>query len=499
MIRQTPLLEARAIEKSFSGVRALRGVSFDLAAGEVHGLVGENGAGKSTLIKIMTGAVERDAGSLAVAGEDIGQMYPSRSRALGIAAIYQQPALFPHLTVAENVAIALEPANMLRRVSWPSRRRTAAELLDRAGAAIDPGRLAGSLSMPEQQLLEIAKALGAAARVLIMDEPTASLSAREVERLTHAIERLRGEGLGIIYISHRLEEILALADRVTVLRDGESVATLTRDEISKPVLIRLMIGRELSDIFPKREVTAGQVALELRGVSSPAGGVKDISFALRRGEILGVAGLAGSGRTELAETLFGLRPADRGEILVDGRPVTITSPAQAIELGINCVPEDRGRHGVIAEMTVSENITLASLGAICRMGLIGRAAERRTASRYVADLRVKAESTDAPVESLSGGNQQKVAVARSLAAEPSVLILDEPTQGVDVGAKAEIHRLMQELAERGMAILMMSSELPEVLGMSDRIVVMQHSTIAGVLARDDATQERVMALALGHS
>jgi rhamnose transport system ATP-binding protein len=326
-MKSMPLLEARSIEKSFSGVRALRGVSFDLAAGEVHGLVGENGAGKSTLIKIMTGAVERDAGSLAVAGEDIRQMDPARSRALGIAAIYQQPALFPHLTVAENVAIALEPAGLLRRVSWASRRRAAAELLDRAGAALDPGRLAGSLSMPEQQLLEIAKALGAAARVLIMDEPTASLSEREVERLTRAIERLRAEGLGIIYISHRLEEILALADRVTVLRDGESVATLARDELSKAALIRLMIGRELSDIFPKRDGTAGQVALELRSASSPAGGVKDISFTLRRGEILGVAGLAGSGRNELAEMLFGLRPADRGEILVDGRPVTITSPA----------------------------------------------------------------------------------------------------------------------------------------------------------------------------
>ena len=498
-MKSMPLLEARSIEKSFSGVRALRGVSFDLAAGEVHGLVGENGAGKSTLIKIMTGAVERDAGSLAVAGEDIRQMDPARSRALGIAAIYQQPALFPHLTVAENVAIALEPAGLLRRVSWASRRRAAAELLDRAGASLDPGRLAGSLSMPEQQLLEIAKALGAAARALIMDEPTASLSEREVERLTRAIERLRAEGLGIIYISHRLEEILALADRVTVLRDGESVATLARDELSKAALIRLMIGRELSDIFPKRDGTAGQVALELRSASSPAGGVKDISFTLRRGEILGVAGLAGSGRTELAEMLFGLRPADRGEILVDGRPVTITSPARAIELGINCVPEDRGRHGVIPEMSVSENVTLASLDAICRMGLIGPAAERRTASRYVADLRVKAESTDAAVESLSGGNQQKVALARSLAAKPSVLILDEPTQGVDVGAKAEIHRLMQELAERGMAILMISSELPEVLGMSDRIAVMQHRTIAGMLSRGEATQERVMALALGHS
>jgi rhamnose transport system ATP-binding protein len=493
------LLRAVEITKSFSGVRALRGVSFDLARGEVHALVGENGAGKSTLIKIVTGALAPDSGSLLVSGRAVDRMDPALARALGIAAIYQQPALFPHLTVAENIAIALEPLTAWRRVDWTARRRTAAELLERVGASIDPDRVADTLSMPEQQLLEIAKAVGAAARVLIMDEPTASLSGREVGRLFGVIERLREENLGIVYISHRLEEILTLADRVTVLRDGESVATRRRGELNQASLIKLMIGRELSTIFPEREGQAGadDVALELRRVSSRAG-IHDVSLTLRRGEILGLAGLVGSGRTELAGTVFGLTPPDRGEVFVGGRPVVITSPQGAIALGVGCVPEDRRRDGVVPPMAVDENVTMASLGSVSRRGLIARDLERTITGRYVAELHVKTGSLEDPVESLSGGNQQKVALARSLAANPAVLILDEPTQGVDVGSKAEIHALMRSLAGRGMAILMISSELPEVLGMSDRIAVMRNGTIAGVLARAEATQERVMALALGH-
>jgi rhamnose transport system ATP-binding protein len=497
-VSAVPLLQAVSITKSFSGVRALKGVSFDLRQGEVHGLVGENGAGKSTLIRIMTGAVAPDSGSLVVGGAVVSHMDPSRSRALGIAAIYQQPALFPHLTVAENIALALEKASLWRPVSWKARRRIAEELLERVGASLDPDRLVETLSMPEQQILEIARVVGAAARVLIMDEPTASLSEREVERLLGIVERLRLDGLGIIYISHRLEEVLTLADRVTVLRDGESVATRRRDEVNHASLIQLMIGRELSAIFPKRAVAAGDVALELRGVSCRAGGVSDVSLTLRRGEICGVAGLVGSGRTELARTLFGVTPADAGEILVNGRPADIGSPAQAIALGVEYVPEDRRRHGVVPEMAVAENVTLASLRSVARLGIIVNDAERRVATRYVQDLGVRPASVDASVESLSGGNQQKVALARSLAADPSVLILDEPTQGVDVGSKSEIHALMQALVERGMAILMISSELPEILGMSDRVAIMRGGTIAGVLSRDEATQERVLALALGH-
>ena len=492
------LLQLIAITKSFSGVRALKGVSFDLAAGEVHALVGENGAGKSTLIKVVTGAVAPDSGSLVVAGRAIRQMDPSTSRALGIAAIYQQPAVFPHLTVAENIALALEPATVWRRVDWAERRRRAGELLQRIGASIDPDRVAETLSMPEQQLVEIAKAIGSDARVLIMDEPTSSLSEREVERLFGIIERLRSDGVGLIYVSHRLEEILKLADRVTVLRDGESVATRRCDKLSRSALIHLMSGRDLSELFPKTPIVAGDVALELRQVSCRASGVNRVSLTLRHGEILGLAGLVGSGRTELARTLFGLTPADGGEILVEGKLVTISSPDQAIELGINYVPEDRRRHGVVPEMSVAENVTLASLPAVSRHGFISRAAERETAIRYVRDLGVKTASVEAPVEALSGGNQQKVALARALAAHPDVLVLDEPTQGVDVGAKAEIHGLMQALVSRGMAILMISSELPEVLGMSDRIAVMRGGTVVRTFTRAEAVEQQVLAAALGH-
>ncbi len=492
------LISCEGIAKSYAGVRALAGVSFDLCAGEVHALVGENGAGKSTLIKVMTGAVSPDSGTLSVAGQPVSQMSPAMARGLGIAAIYQQPSLFPHLTVAENIAFALEPGAVWRRIDWNRRRRDAVDLLGRAGAQLDPDCLVESLSMPEQQLVEIAKAVGSRARVLIMDEPTASLNEREVERLFQVVARLRSEKVGIIYISHRLEEILSIADRVTVLRDGQSVGTHPREGLQRATLIDLMIGREISAIFPKRPGVPGAVAIELRRLSCRAAGVQDVSLSVRSGEIVGLAGLVGSGRTQLAETLFGLTPADSGELLVDGRHVRVQSPARAIEMGIGYLPEDRRRHGVVPEMAVSENVSLASLGAVSRAGLIERSRERGQAQQYVQQLRIKTSSVAAEVESLSGGNQQKVALARWLAITPKVLILDEPTQGVDIGSKAEIHGLIQELAERGLAVLMISSELPEILGMSDRIAVMRAGTIAGVLSRDEATQERVMAMALGH-
>ncbi len=493
-----PLLVARSVRKTYPGIRALDGVSFDLAAGEVHALVGGNGAGKSTLIKVMSGAVEADSGTIEVAGEPVPSMTPAVARALGIAVIHQQPSLFGHLTVTENIAFALEERRGWRRIDWAARRRLAAELLARVGASIDPERLVESLSMPEQQLVEIAKAIGADARVLIMDEPTASLSDREVERLFEVIGRLRSEGAGIIYISHRLEEVLALADRVTVLRDGQTVGTEKRDGLTAAALIGMMIGRELSAIFPKTQTTAREdIALELRHVSSAAAGVRDVSLQLRSGEILGLAGLVGSGRTELAGTIFGLTPADSGELVVRGTPASITSPSDAIRQGIGYVPEDRRRHGVVPEMAVAENVSLASLDQVAPRGLIDRASERAQAQTYVGQLQIKTGSVTQAVSSLSGGNQQKVALAKWLATRPSILILDEPTQGVDVGAKAEIHALMQQLASQGLAILMISSELPEILGMSDRVAVMRNGSIAGVLARADATQERVMAMALG--
>lgn len=492
------LISCEGITKFYAGVRALAGVSFDLRAGEVHALVGENGAGKSTLIKVMTGAVAPDSGTLSVAGQRVSHMSPAMARDLGIAAIYQQPSLFPHLTVAENIAFALESGAVWRRIDWARRRRDAVDLLQRAGAHLDPDRLVESLSMPEQQLVEIAKAVGSHARMLIMDEPTASLNEIEVERLFQVIARLRSEKVGIIYISHRLEEILSIADRVTVLRDGQTVGTHPGERLQRSTLINLMIGREVAAIFPKRASAPGAVALELRHVSCRAAGVQDVSLSVRSGEIVGLAGLVGSGRTQLAETLFGLTPADSGEVVVDGQHVRVQSPARAIEMGIGYLPEDRRQHGVVPEMAVTDNISLASLGAVSRAGLIEGARERQQAQQYVGQLRIKTSSVDADVESLSGGNQQKVALARWLAIGPKVLILDEPTQGVDIGSKAEIHSLIQDLAGRGLAVLMISSELPEILAMSDRIAVMRAGTVAGVLSREDATQERLLAMALGH-
>jgi rhamnose transport system ATP-binding protein len=491
-----PLLSAVAVRKSFAGVHALRAVSFDLDAGEVHALVGENGAGKSTLIRIMTGAEIPDAGTLVVDGQVVPHMTPATSHALGIAAIYQQPALFPDLTVSENIALALESPRPFTRVDWRRRRTAAVELLERAGAAIDPDALAGTLTMPEQQLVEIAKALGARARVVIMDEPTTSLTDREVTQLFDVIARMRRDGVGIIYISHRLEEVTTIADRITVLRDGETAGTLPRAAASASALVAMMVGRELTTMFPKRPVAPGEIALEVRDLSSRAAGLSHVSLTLRRGEILGVAGLVGSGRTELAETLFGLRAIDTGTILVNGRETRLTSTSDAVKHGLAYVPEDRRRHGVIAEMSVTANTSLASLPAVSRAGLIQPAAERDLAATFMQRFQIKTPDASSLVGNLSGGNQQKVALARWLATRPSILILDEPTQGVDVGAKAEIHAMMQQFVEAGLAVIMISSDLPEVLAMSDRIAVMRGGAISGVLDREEASQERVLALAL---
>jgi len=490
------LLETKLITKSFAGVRALNSVSFDLLEGEVHALIGENGAGKSTLIRVITGAIQADSGTLTIRGCPVPHNDPGVARSLGITAIYQQPSLFPHLTVAENIALTLESGGAWRKVNWKERNRRARELIERIGGSIHPERLVSTLSMPEQQIVEIARAIGADAKILIMDEPTASLTDREVASLFKFITLLRGQGAGIIYISHRLEEISSIAERVTVLRDGETVATRPMENVDKTTLIGMMVGRELSTVFPKRAVPMGGELIELRGVSNRAGGLRDISLSVRSGEILGVAGLVGSGRTQLAETLFGLTPADSGEISVSGTSVRITSPAQAIDLGIGYVPEDRRRHGVVLELPIAANTSLASLKIVARNGLIDRNKERALAVRYLHQLRIKATSVYSETGSLSGGNQQKVALARWLAIDPKILILDEPTQGVDVGSKAEIHGLMMDLAERGLAIIMISSELPEILGMSDRIAVMHQGTIAGVLSREEATQQKILSLAV---
>ncbi|HKP87529.1 MAG TPA: sugar ABC transporter ATP-binding protein [Blastocatellia bacterium] len=492
------LLRATNITKSYAGAHALRGASFELRAGESHALVGENGAGKSTLIKIITGAVEADEGRIEINGRAIVRNSPRVAKSLGIAAIYQQPALFPDLSVAENIALGLEPSSFRRRVNWKERHRRAAELLAQVGARIDLEIPAGDLTMPEQQLVEIARAVGADARILIMDEPTASLSEQDTSNLFNVIRALRSSGVGIIYISHRLEELPRIADRVTVLRDGSQVATRPMSEVGRDELIRLMVGRELSQVFPKRAVELGEVVLELRRLGSSLAGLKDASLEVRAGEIVGLAGLVGAGRTELARTIFGLNPADAGEIRLRGETVNINTPAQAIARGIAYLPEDRRRHGVILEMAVSSNISLASLDQLSRFGLMDFRREKHIAARFVERLSIKPPAIFAPAATLSGGNQQKVALSRWLATRPSVLILDEPTQGIDVGAKSEIHALMTELAAEGAAILMISSELQEILGMSDRVAVIRGGTIVAVVDRKDATQQNILALALGH-
>lgn len=492
------LLRVTDITKSYAGVQALRRASFELRAGEVHALIGENGAGKSTLIKIITGAVLPDSGVIEVNGQRLVDNSPRVAKAHGVAAIYQQPTMFSELTIAENIALGLEQNGFWKRVDWRGRRKRAIALLAQVGARIDVDRDAGELTMPQQQLVEIARALGANARILIMDEPTASLSEEDTQNLFGVIRGLRESGVGIIYISHRLEELPLIADRVTVLRDGETIETRLMAEVDRGQLIQLMVGRELSAIFPKMTVELGEVVLELRHVGCAASNLSDVNLSVRAGEIVGVAGLVGAGRTELASAIFGLTPADEGEIFLRGRSIKIENPARAIKRGIAYLPEDRRRHGVILEMQIGANITLASLDQLTRNGAIDFQREKELAADYTRRLGVKTPAIFAPVATLSGGNQQKVALSRWLMTKPALLILDEPTQGIDVGAKSEIHALMTELAREGVAILMISSELPEVLGMSDRVVVMHDGRIAGILKRDEATQQKILALALGH-
>lgn len=492
------VLRARDIFKSYDGVNALRGVSFDLRAGEVHALVGENGAGKSTLVKIITGAVAADAGEVVVDGTVIENNSPANAKAIGIAAIYQQPALFPELSVAENMTLGLGEPRSFGRIDWKDRKNHAAALLRKIGANIDIERDVRDLSMPEQQLIEIARALGANARVLIMDEPTASLAEEETKNLYRVIEQLRESGVGIIYISHRLEELSVVADRVTVLRDGAVVGTRAMRDLTSRELIQMMVGRDLSAVFPKREVQKGEVVLELRGLGCRANGVRNIDLTVRAGEIVGLAGLVGAGRTELAQSIFGLQPADTGEIRLNGQSIVVRDAAKAIDFGFAYLPEDRRQHGVVLDMPISSNITLASLKKLGKGISFNFQREKKTAAEYVRKFSIKTPAIFSMVSTLSGGNQQKVALSRWLETHPTVLILDEPTQGIDVGAKAEIHAVMSDLAEQGVAILMISSELPEILGMSDRIVVMREGTVAGTLSREEATQQRVMELALGH-
>jgi ABC-type sugar transport system ATPase subunit len=463
------LLSLSGIAKSFAGVHALKGVSFDLREGEVHALVGENGAGKSTLIKVVTGAHAPDAGTIEIEGRAVTANSPVLSRKLGVAAIYQQPALFPELTVAENIALGTEEGGLWRRVRWGDRGRRARELLDRIGAAIDPEAPVSSLAMPEQQMVEIAKALGRSARILIMDEPTASLPEHEVRNLFRVVRELRGQGVGIVYISHRLDELYELADRVTVLRDGNSVATRPMKEVDRPELIRLMVGREITAVFPKREVPAGDVLLELRGLGCRESGVRDVSLQVRAGEILGLAGLVGAGRTELLRALAGLDPVVSGQVKL-GVYAGHATPGERWAQGMALVSENRKEEGLALGLSVADNLTMSKMPAVVRPGQ-----RRRQAGTWIQRLGVRCQGPEQPVGELSGGNQQKVAIARLLHHGVDVLLLDEPTRGIDVASKAQIYQLIDDLVserQQPKAVIMVSSYLPELLGVCDRIAVM---------------------------
>ena len=480
------------ITKQYPGVTALNGVSLDLRAGEVHAIVGENGAGKSTLIKVLAGAVEPTAGTITVDGVAHARLTPASAQDLGIAVIYQEFTLVPTLNAAENVFLG----HYIRRGPVLDRKRMyaeAARLFARLGVELDPRTLVGDLTTGFQQIVEIAKALSRNARLLIMDEPSAPLTATEVEAMFRVIDALKAEGMTIVYISHRMEEIFRLSDRVSTLRDGQHIATQDTAATSRAELIRLMVGRELTEGYPQRETALGEVSLRVDRLTG--NGVADISFEARRGEVLGFAGLIGAGRTELMQLLFGAERIDAGEVTLHGRSVVSRSPIQAIGNRIALVPEDRKRHGLILEFSIQQNITLPLLRDLSSSTVLSRRKERDLAAEYMGDLRIKAPSSSEIVGNLSGGNQQKVVLAKWLATQPEVLIFDEPTRGIDVGARAEIYQIMNRLAAEGKTILMISSDMEELIGMADRIVVLREGLQQGVLNKNDITPEAVLALA----
>jgi rhamnose transport system ATP-binding protein len=491
-----PAAELRGADQSFGGVHALRGVDLALARGEIHALVGENGAGKSTLVRILGGVHQPDRGVVLVGGEEVQLHGPGDARNRGVAVIYQEPALFPDLDVAENVYMGRQPRDRLRRITWRTMYREVDALLRSLGVALDARAPVQGLSVADQQLVEIAKALSLDARVVVMDEPTAALSSREVEQLFRIVRDLRRRGVAVLFVSHRLEEVFALADQVTVLRDGRHVITAPAGELDAATLIRHMVGRELGDLFPKETAEIGDPLLEVRGLTRE-GVFRDVSFALRRGEIVGLAGLVGAGRTEVARALFGIDRLDKGEILLRGARVRMGSPSDAVRAGMAFVPEDRQHQGLVLEMAIEHNATLPFLRRLSRFGLVQRRRERAVAQEYAERLQVRTAGLELPARSLSGGNQQKVVLAKWLATDPAVLILDEPTRGIDIGTKAEVHRIISGLAAQGLAILLISSELPEVLAMADRVLVMHEGRITGEFARDEADQETIMRAATG--
>jgi len=495
------ILRMEDISKAFPGVQALDGVDFEVAAGEVVALVGENGAGKSTLMKILCGAYHKDTGRIFLQGQETEIESPYHAQQLGIAIIYQEFNLTPNQSAAANIFIAREPrqsglGRFLNFVDWRRMEREAQGHLERVGARVPAAALIRDLSVAQQQMVEVAKALAVDARIIVMDEPTSALGEDEVETLFEIIDTLKKQDIAIVFISHRLEEVVRIADRVVVLRDGQRIGSMSIDEATPDKLIRLMVGRELTEMFHKEKAEIGGSLLEVRGLTR-RGAVKDVSFSLRRGEILGFAGLVGAGRTETARLLFGVDHKDAGEVWMDGKQLRINSPMDAVNAGLGFVPEDRGLQGLVLKLPVLENIVLPTLDNHTRAGWVDRRALRDTAQTYVDKLNIRTPHLRQKTMFLSGGNQQKVVLAKWLALNPRVLIMDEPTRGIDVGAKAEVHALMSELAQAGMGIIMISSELPEILGMSDRILVMHEGRAAAILDRAEATQEKIMAYASG--
>ena len=484
--------EMTGISKLFGGIRALDDVSFSVRPGEVHALLGENGAGKSTLMKILAGAHQASSGEIHVGGERVVIASPHASRALGIGIIYQELALAPELTVAENIFLGELPALVnARRL-----REKAGVLLRELGFAIDPGAIVGTLPLAFQQAVEIAKAMSRKVRILILDEPTAVLAPPEVERLLDVVKGLSSRGVSVVYISHRLDEIFRIADTITVLKDGRTVGTYPVAEMDEHRLIPLMVGRETAQLFPKLDRTPGEELLRVDRLSA-SGLVKDVSFSLRAGEVLGIAGLIGSGRTELARAIFGADRLESGTISVAGRPVRIRTPRQGVAVGIGLVPEDRKAQGLVLAMPIRQNITLTCLARFTNaFGLVRRNAERRAVDVVAKRTTIRARNFDLPVSSLSGGNQQKVVLAKWLDAGCRIIILDEPTRGVDVGARSEIYGLIETLAAAGLGIIVISSDLLEVIGASDRILVMSGGRISGTLSHDEFSEARIMQLAL---
>jgi rhamnose transport system ATP-binding protein len=488
------ILDLKNITKSFSGVEVLHQVSFSLERGEVHALLGENGAGKSTLVKVMTGFHQPDSGEIYLNGEKIQFADTHESRQAGIAAIYQELSLFPDLDVAENIFVGRQPTAVGGRIDWRRLYSDAEKLLESLGVHLELKQKARNLTIAQQQMVEIARAFSINARILIMDEPTSSLTLHEVDDLFRLVRRLRAEGTAILFISHRLDELSALADRVTVLRDGAYVGTKSMKDVTRDDLIRMMVGRTITNLFPKQDVKAGKVVLKVDRLSRE-GAFRDISFELREGEILGMAGLVGAGRTNVARALFGVEPATGGTIQLNGKETQILSPQQAIELGLAYVPEDRQLHGLVPQMNITSNISLPMLQEFALRGWLREKAERTSAFQAARQIEVRANNIWQKARELSGGNQQKVVLAKWLSTKPKILILDEPTRGIDVGTKAAVHALMSQLASEGLAILMISSELPEVLGMSDRIIVMHEGQMTGHFTRAEATQENIISAA----